>query len=316
MGGGGTDFKYYYEKYGGFLMAATINKYVYILANRRFEENIRLSYSKTEIVDSIDKIEHRIFKECLRFSGINKQIELVSVADVPAHCGLGTSSAFTVALLNALFKYKHENLSIEKLAEYACHIELDILKEPIGKQDQYATAFGGLRAYWFERDGRVRVEPVNIKKENMIELQNNLFLFYLKKERPAGKILQAQNKKAIAGDKDTIERLHKLKSIGLKTKKIFESGNIDEFGELLHEHWMIKRCLSNRITDCFIDEAYALARKNGVIGGKVVGAGGGGFLLLYCPKNKARLVSSMKKLKLYPTWFNLEDEGAEINFHN
>jgi len=316
MGGGGTDFSYYYEKHGGFLMAAAINKYVYIMVNKRCNESVRLSYSKTEIVDDINKIEHNIFREALRYNKIYKQIELVSVADVPAQCGLGTSSAFTVALLNGLFAFKREYISLKRLANAACYIEIDILKEPIGKQDQYAASFGGFKAYWFNRDGTVNVEPVMIKEENLIELQNNILLFSLNKERPASYVLEIQNKKCLAGDEDTFERLHEIKRIGLYTKEVLEKGKIDEFGDLLHEHWLIKKKLSDRVTDPFIDEAYDIARKNGAIGGKVVGAGGGGFLLLYCPKNRANLISAMKKINLVPMWFSFEPEGAKIIFHS
>lgn len=316
MGGGGTDLPSYYERRGGFLMSAAINKYVYIMANKRFNKSIRLSYSKTEIVDSIEEIEHNIFREALKYAGIDKQIELVSVADMPAQCGLGTSSSFTVALLNALFEYKKSYVGLEQLAESACHLEIDILKEPIGKQDQYAASFGGFRAYWFNQDGSVTIEPVKIKEEDMMELQNNIFLFHLNKERAAGDILEVQNKKGKEGDKATLEKLDKIKKIGLYTKKIFEEGRIDEFGELLHEHWLIKKGLSDKISDPFIDEAYDMGRKNGALGGKVVGAGGGGFLLLYCPKDKAKLVSAMRKIGLVPMWFSFEHEGAKIIFHS
>lgn len=316
MGGGGTDLPYYYEKYGGFLMAAAINKYVYIMVNKRFEETIRLSYSKTEIVDDIDEIEHKIFREALRYADIKKQIELVSVADVPAQCGLGTSAAFTVALLNGLFEYQKTYVNLEGLARAACHIEIEVLKEPIGKQDQYAAAFGGFRAYWFNQDGSVVIEPVKVKEENMIELQNNIFLFYLNMERPASVILEAHGKKAKAGDKVTLEIMHKIKELGLYTKKKLEQGKIDEFGELLHEHWLIKKKLSDKISDDSIDEAYDVARKNGAIGGKVVGAGGGGFLLLYCPKDKSKLVSALAKVGLKPMWFSFEPEGAKTIFHS
>lgn len=316
MGGGGTDLPYYYEKYGGFLMAAAINKYVYIMVNKRHNTSIRLSYSKTEIVESINDIEHNIFREALKYANINKQIELVSVADVPAQCGLGTSSAFTVALLNGLFEYNHTYVSLDELAKVACHIEIDILKEPIGKQDQYAASFGGFRAYWFNKDGSVTVKPIAIKEEDIIELQNNMFLFDLNKTRSASYVLEDQNKKCIEGDQKTLDKLHKIKEIGLRTKKIFENGNIDEFGELLHEHWLTKKGLSDKVTDPFIDEAYNVAIKNGAIGGKVVGAGGGGFLLLYCPKDKARLVLAMKKIGLQPMWFSFEHEGAKIIFYS
>ena len=316
MGGGGTDLPSYYERYGGFLMAAAINKYVYVMANKRFYDSIRLSYAKTEIVNSIDEIEHPIFRESLRHTAIGKQIELVSVADMPSHCGLGTSSAFTVALLNSLYAYKKEYVSLESLARTACHIEIDVLKEPIGKQDQYAASFGGFRAYWFNKDGSVVVEPVSIKEESLIELQNNIFLFHMKKERSASSVLAVQNENTKNMDKDTIDRLHKIKDIGLRTRKIFESGNIDDFGEILREHWLTKKKLSDKISDPFIDEVYDTSIKNGAVGGKIVGAGGGGFLLLYCPKEKPKLISAMAKMGLAPMWFLFEHEGAGITFHS
>lgn len=316
MGGGGTDLPSYYEKFGGFLMAATINKYVYILLNKRFEKSIRLSYSKTEIVDDVGSIEHRIFKEALIYAGIEKQVEIVSVADVPSNCGLGTSSVFTVSLLNALFTYKKNYISLDKIAEAACQIEIDILKEPIGKQDQYASAFGGFNSYTFNKDGSVIVEPVNICEEVLMELQSNIFLFYLEQKRSASAILEEQNTKTKEDNKATIDRLHKIKEIGMYTKKVFESGKIDEFGEILHEHWLIKKGLSNKICNPFIDEVYETARKNGALGGKVIGAGGGGFLLLYCPTQKTRLVSAMKKINLFPTWFSFEHEGVKKIFYS
>ncbi|MCX6157531.1 MAG: sugar kinase [Ignavibacteriota bacterium] len=311
MGGGGTDLPSYYKEYGGFLLATSINKYVNIVLNKRFEEDIRLSYSKTEIVDDISKIEHRIFREALNYTGITKQIELASISDVPSNCGLGTSSTFTVALLNALYAYKRNYVSIDKLAEAACHIEIDILKEPIGKQDQYASAYGGFNAYYFNKDGSVNVEPVDIKEEMMIELQNNLFLFYLNITRSASSILTDQNEKSKQKDSSTLDKLHRIKEIGIHTKKVLEQGKINEFGEILHNHWMTKKGLSSKVSDPYIDEAYDIAMKNGAIGGKVVGAGGGGFLLVYCPNNKPKLVEALRKFGLKPTWFSFEFEGAK-----
>jgi len=316
MGGGGTDLASYYEKHGGFLLAASINKYVHIMLNKRFEDSIRLSYSKTEIVNNIKEIEHRIFRESLRFADIKKQVEIVSIADVPSNCGLGTSSTFTVALLSALFSYRRNHKTLTELAECACKIEIDILKEPIGKQDQYAAAFGGFNAYTFHKNGEVTVEPVNISEGAMMELQSNIFLFYLNKKRSAGDILKEQNKKTKDNNVDVVNRLHKIKEIGLHTRKIFEKNKIDEFGDLLHEHWILKKGLSSKISDAFIDEAYELARQNGAIGGKVIGAGGGGFLLFYCPKEKSKLISVMKKIGLEPTWFTFEHEGVKNGFYN
>lgn len=315
MGGGGTDLPSYYTRYGGFLMATSINRFVYIMVNKRFYDSIRLSYSETEIVDDVEQVKHRIFREALRYTGIDSQIEIVSVSDVPAQCGLGASSSFLVSLLNGLYAYKKEYLTLKGLAESACTIEIDILGEPIGKQDQYAAAFGGFNAYTFEKDGSVTVEPVRISEENLEELQSNIFLFHMKKERKAGEILCEQNEKTEQGDRATIDNLHRIKEIGLHTREVLEAGKIDELGEILHEHWVTKQKLSGRISDEFIDEAYEVARKNGAIGGKIVGAGGGGFLMLYCPHNRARLVSSMDGLGLSPMRFSFEREGARIVFY-
>ncbi len=316
MGGGGTDLPSYYEKHEGFLLAAGINKYVHILLNKRFEESIRLSYSKTEIVDNVNEIEHSIFSESLKYAGIKKQVEIVSIADVPSNCGLGTSSTFTVSLLSALFAYKRDYVSLSKLAECACNIEINLLKEPIGKQDQYAATFGGFNAYTFYKDGNVNVEPVKISDGAFTELQNNIFLFYLNKKRSASDILKHQNKKTKENNKDVIDRLHKIKEIGLVTKKILEKDKINEFGELLHEHWVLKKGISKKISDPFIDEVYEAAMKNGAIGGKVIGAGGGGFLLFYCPYEKSKFLSALKKFGLSPTWFAFEREGVKTGFYN
>lgn len=316
MGGGGTDLPSYYREFGGFLIASAINRYVYILLNKRFEETIRLSYSQTEIVENVEQIKHNIFREALKYAGINKQVELVSVADVPSNCGLGTSSTFTVSLMNALYAYKKDYVSLYKLAESACEIEIEILKEPIGKQDQYASAFGGFNAYYFNKDNSVTIEPINIREEVLMELQSNLFLFYLNQKRSASNVLKEQDKKSKIKDENVINRLHKIKEIGLQTRKLFESGKIDEFGEILHEHWMTKKGLSSGITNTFIDEVYETARNNGAIGGKIVGAGGGGFLLLYCPRDKTKLVEAMKMHNLCPTWFSFEPEGAKKVYYN
>lgn len=317
LGGGGTDLPSYYRQHGGFLVAAAIDKYIYLMVEKRFQPSIRLSYSKTEIVDRVDQIQHPLFREALRYTGLERQIELISLAEVPANCGLGTSSSFAVALLNALFEYQRKRVSQRDLAEAACHLEMDILKEPIGKQDQYVAAFGGINAYWFERDGGVRVEPLAVKPENLLELQNNLLLFYLNRERDARTVLADQDRKSQTGDQPTLERLHRIKEIGLATKKLLEAGDrLDAFGELMHEHWLTKRGLSDKVSDAFIDEAYETARRHGALGGKVVGAGGGGFLLLYCPQNKSKLVGALQPLGLEPMWFGFAAEGARVGFYS
>ena len=313
LGGGGTDLESYYSKYGGFLIAAAINKYVFITVNERFYDSIRLSYSQTEIVDNVNQIKHRIFREALKFLGISHGIELVSIADVPANCGLGTSSSFTVSLLNALHAYKKEFVTQQQLAEEACHIEIDILGEPIGKQDQYMAAFGGITCLTFGKNGEVIVEPLQISYEALDQLENNILLFHTGIERSASEILSEQDERSKKDDPAVLSNLHQIKEIGLETKRALAKGDVDRFGELLHVHWETKKRRSQKMTDPFIDECYEVARKNGALGGKIVGAGGGGFFMFYSNNsNKPRLYQAMKRLKLKPMKFRLEPEGAKI----
>lgn len=312
LGGGGTDLASYYSKFGGFLIGGGIDKYVFISVNRRFYPSIRLSYSKTEIVDSPEEIEHRMFRESLRSLGIGKQIEIVSVADVPANCGLGSSSAFTVSLLNALHNYKREYISLKDLAEEACKIEIDILGEPIGKQDQYISAFGGITCLTFEKDGNVIVEPIRMSSERIMELESNIMLFYTGKERIASDILSTQDEKTKADDETTIKILHEIKDIGMETRKAFDKGDLDRFGELLDNHWKTKKRLSAKISDPFIDECYETARRSGAMGGKIMGAGGGGFFMFYCTQGKIELIEAMKRMGLRFMDFRFDFEGAKI----
>ena len=315
LGGGGTDLKSYYSKYGGFLIAATIGKYVFISANRRFYDSIRLSYSQTEIIDNINEIKHHIFREALRFLGIGNGIELVSIADVPANCGLGTSSSFTVSLLNALHAYKRNFVTQSQLAEEACHIEIDILGEPIGKQDQYMAAFGGITCLTFGNDGEVIVEPLQISAEALDQLENNLLLFHTGIERSASEILSEQDEKCNQDDSEMTQNLHQIKEIGLETRKYLEKGQVDMLGELLHVHWETKKKRSQKMSDPFVDECYEVARKNGAAGGKLIGAGGGGFFMFYCNNNnndKTKLGEAMQKMGLRWERFHFDFDGAKI----
>ncbi len=312
LGGGGTDLASYYSKFGGFLIAGGIDKYIFICINRRFERSIKLSYSKTEVVQSVDQIEHNIFREALRLCGVENQVELASIADVPANCGLGSSSSFTVALLTALRSYTRDFASLKDLAEEACRIEIDILGAPIGKQDQYMAAFGGVTALTFEPDGQVRVEPLRMPNGKLVELEYNIALFYTGIERSASDILASQNQKTLEDDQAVIERLHGIKKIGLETRRLFEKGDIDSFGELLHEHWTTKKKLSQAISSPFMDECYEAARKAGALGGKIMGAGGGGFFLFYCPGTKAQVVQRLTGLGLRYFPFRFDYEGAKI----
>jgi D-glycero-alpha-D-manno-heptose-7-phosphate kinase len=313
LGGGGTDLKSYYSKYGGFLIAAAINKYVFITANQRFYDSIRLSYSQTEIVDNVNEIKHRIFREALKLLGINNGIELVSIADVPANCGLGTSSSFTVSLLNALHTYNKNFITQQQLAEEACHIEIDILGEPIGKQDQYIAAFGGLNCLTFEKNGEVIVEPLQISYEALDQLESNILLFHSGIERSASEILSEQDEKSKKDDPVVLSNLHQIKEIGLETRKALERGDVDKLGEFLDVHWETKKKRSQKITDPFIDECYEVARKNGALGGKIVGAGGGGFFMFYCNNNsRPKLYQAIKKVGLKSMKFQFDPEGAKI----
>ncbi|MBN1643723.1 MAG: GHMP kinase [Dehalococcoidales bacterium] len=313
LGGGGTDLKSYYSKYGGFLIAGAINKYCTILANKRFYDSIRLSYSETEIRDRVEDINHRIFRAVLQFMDIKEGIELHSTADVPAGCGLGTSSTFTVALLNATHAYKKDFVTQKQLAEEACHIEIDTLGEPIGKQDQYMAAFGGLNCITFEKTGDIHVEPLRISSEAMDMLENNLVLFFTGKERSASDILKEQDDKSKSDDPAMAQNLHQIKDIGFQTKKYLESGQIDMLGELLDAHWQIKKKRSTKMSDPLIDECYELARYNGAIGGKLIGAGGGGFLMFYCNNgSKVKVVEAIQKMNLRWERFHFDHTGAKI----
>jgi len=318
LGGGGTDLPAYYEQFGGYLVASAIDKYVYVSANKRFYDDIRLSYSKTEIVADVDEIEHRIFREALRMTGVTKGIELTSVADVPANSGLGSSSSFTVALLNALHTYKRRFCASQELAEQACHLEMTRLGEPVGKQDQYIAAFGGVTSFTFEKDGAVHVEPVPIADEVLDDLQNNLCIIYSGVERAASVVLSEQGQRMRSLDQATIERMHRIKALGHEVHRILVSGDIDAYGELLHEHWTNKRKLTSKMTDSSIDEHYEAARKAGAIGGKLMGAGGGGFFMLYTrPHDKRRVIEAMAARGLRQLRFRFDVDGARIvaNLH-
>lgn len=313
LGGGGTDLPSYAREHGGFLVAAAIDKHIFVCAAKRFYDSIRLAYSKMELVDSVDQIEHRIYREALRLTGIEKGIELQSFADVPANSGLGSSGTFTVALLNALHTYNREFVPTQQLAEEASHIEIDVLKEPIGKQDQYISAYGGITAFTFAKDGSVEVERVPMREEVIDELESNLLVFYSGIERAASVVL-ADQAKSIVSDRDgAVARMHRIKELGYETRRIFVAGTLDQYGELLHEHWSNKRKLTSAMSDSTIDEHYDAALKAGAIGGKLMGAGGGGFFLFYVRSQERRRVhEAMVARGLRPLRFRFDFDGARI----
>jgi D-glycero-alpha-D-manno-heptose-7-phosphate kinase len=318
LGGGGTDLLSYSLEHGGFLVAAAIDKFVVVSVARRFYENIRLAYSKLEMVDTVDQIEHRIFREALRFTQLHKALELHSVADVPANSGLGSSSSFTVALLNGLHAFKRDFVPIEQLAREACHIEIDLLKEPIGKQDQYIAAYGGITAFTFNKDGSVDTERLPIQDAVVDELESNLLIFYSGVERSASVVLAEQGQKIQQNKDQAVERMHRIKALGHDTKRLLLEGNLDTYGELLHEHWTNKRKLASKMTDSVIDEHYEAARKAGALGGKLMGAGGGGFFMFYVrPLDRRRVYETLVARGLRPLRFRFDFDGARImaNFH-
>lgn len=318
LGGGGTDLPGYANAHGGFVVSAAIDKYIYVTANKRFYRDIRLAYSKTEIARAVDSIEHPIFREALRMTGIEHSIELTSVADLPANSGLGSSSAFTVSLLNALHTYKREFVSSRQLAEEACQIEIERLGEPVGKQDQYIAAFGSVAAMTFERDGSVVVEPVPARSEVLDELEANLVIVYSGIERPARVVLAEQGQRLAGDEPGMAARMHRIKEIGYEVVRLLVSGDVDRYGELLHAHWTEKRQLASAMTDPVIDEHYEAARAAGALGGKIMGAGGGGFFMFYVrPENKRRLVEAMTARGLRILRFRFDTDGARIvaNLH-
>lgn len=313
LGGGGTDIPSYYSQYGGFLISAAINKYVYVIINSRFENSIRLSYSRTETVDSFEEIQHPIVRECMRLVGLEKGVEIVSIADLPGSTGLGSSSTFTVGLLRALHAYKGESISPHQLAEEAYWIEVGILKEPIGKQDQYISSFGGAVSMSIETNGQVHLQPLPLGKESIQNLEQTLLLFYTGFQRSASDVLAEQNQ-SIARDVDSVmDAMHQIKEIGYKSADALVSNDFNLFGNLLDQHWNAKKNLSTNISNSQIDFWYELAMKNGALGGKIMGAGGGGFFMFCCPnKEQGRVRKVLADEGLQEMNYYIEPEGSKV----
>jgi len=281
LGGGGTDLPSYYREHEGFLVAGAIDKYVYMMAHTVFQKRYRMKYSEFEEVDEATQIKHPLLREAIVRHWRGAPLEIASVADVPAGTGMGSSGAFTVALLKALALARRVSVTPQTLAEQACEIEIDILGEPVGKQDQYVAAHGGICTYTFHKDDSVTVEPLELSEQTLGELRNNLLLFYTGAARSASDILADQVARTSDGDENMLENLHLIKEMGYRSAALLRSGDLFAYAELMHEHWQVKRLRSPGMTDENIDNLYTLARRSGVIGGKLVGAGGGGFLLVY-----------------------------------
>jgi D-glycero-alpha-D-manno-heptose-7-phosphate kinase len=312
LGGGGTDLASYYENHGGFLISAAIDKYVYVTVTRPFTEGIYLKYSQLESVKKVSAVGHPIIREALGLMDIRTpQIEITTLADIPSGTGLGSSGSFTTALLKALYTHRKRHIHQEELAKLACHIEIDILKEPIGKQDQYISAFGGLTCFTFQKNGKVDATPLKISMTTMFELEDNLLLFFTGFARSASSILEDQNTKSSKNDEEMIENLHYVKDLGIRSKSALEMANLTLFGELMNEHWQHKRRRSGGMSNSKIDEWYQIAMSNGAIGGKLVGAGGGGFLM-FMAEDRTKLRLAMSKIGLEEVRFKFDFEGSKV----
>jgi len=312
LGGGGTDLASYYEGYEGFLIAAAIDKYVYVTVMRPFTEGIYLKYSQLEHAEKIVDVHHPIIRETLDIMDFRTpQVEITTLADIPAGTGLGSSGSFTTALLKALYTHRKRHIHQEELAELACHVEIDRLGEPIGKQDQYIAAVGGLTCFTFHRDGKVTATPLKISMETMFDLEDNLLLFFTGFSRSASGILKDQKVKSQQNDADMLANLHYVKDLGYRSKAALEVGDTKLFGELMHEHWAHKKRRSGGMSNPKIDEWYQLAMNNGAIGGKLVGAGGGGFLM-FMAKDRTQLRKAMAGAGLEEVRFKFDFEGTKV----
>jgi D-glycero-alpha-D-manno-heptose-7-phosphate kinase len=312
LGGGGTDLASYYEDHEGFLIAGAIDKYVYVTVIRPFTEGIYLKYSQLEHVGKIADVQHPIIREALSIMDFRTpQLEITTLADIPAGTGLGSSGSFTTALIKALFTHRKRHIHQEELAELACHIEIDRLAEPIGKQDQYIAAIGGLTCFVFHKDGRVTSTPLKVSMETIFELEDNLLLFFTGFSRSASGILKDQKLKSQENDFEMMANLHYVKELGYRSKKALEGGDTKLFGELMHEHWEHKKRRSGGMSNSKIDEWYQIAITNGAIGGKLVGAGGGGFLM-FMASDRTKLRKAMDDIGLEEVRFKFDFEGAKV----
>lgn len=312
LGGGGTDLPSYYRDHSGFLIAAAIDKYIYITLHQTFVQELIIKYSKLERVSSIDEVEHPIIREALKYIGVGApHLEITSMADIPAGTGLGSSGSFTTALLKALHTLKKNLVHPKELAEEACHIELNLLNEPIGKQDQYIAAYGGITCFRFLPNDQVEAWPLKIDQETLFNLEDNLLLFFTGYSRSASNILKEQDSKSKEKNNDMIANLHFIKELGFKSQEALEKGNLYEFADLMNVHWEHKKQRSSNMSNTKIDEWYELARANGALGGKMIGAGGGGFLMFYAD-DKMKLRHVMREAGLHEVRFRFDFSGTQV----
>ncbi len=312
LGGGGTDLPSYYQEHGGSLISAAIDKYVYIQINDRFIPKFLLKYSKLEEVEKLDEIEHPLIREALRLLGYqDHRLEITSTADIPAGTGLGSSGSFSTALLKALHLHLKNLISTSELAEQACQLEIDILKEPVGKQDQYIAAYGGMTCFNFPTKGPVEVRPLKVSTRTMHDMEDHLLLFFTGYTRSASTILKDQDDRSKNNDRTILENMHDVKQLGQEIKVALEAGNLQQFGVLMNEHWEHKRKRSTSISNDQINHWYDIGMKNGALGGKLIGAGGGGFLMFLC-HDVARVRQVMSEQGLHEVRFRFDFEGTKV----
>lgn len=312
LGGGGTDLPSYYQQHTGFLIAAAIDKYVYITLHDTFVTDLIVKYSKLERVTDANKLEHPIIREAMAMLGIDgRSMELTSMADIPSGTGLGSSGSFTTGLLKALHAWKKNLVHPAELAEHACEIELNRLHEPIGKQDQYISAYGGITCFKFLPDGKVEAWPLNISQDTLCNLEENLLLFFTGYSRSASTILKEQDSKSKMADSSMIENLHFVKDLGFQSQRALETGELNDFARLMDVHWQRKKERSGGMSNAKINEWYDLAMASGALGGKLIGAGGGGFLMFYA-NEKTKLRQAMRSVGLKEVRFRFDFEGTKL----
>jgi D-glycero-alpha-D-manno-heptose-7-phosphate kinase len=311
IGGGGTDLPSYYQRYGGFVISAAINQYIFIGINRIFTNDYVIKYSALERVQTVQEIQHPIIREALQMHQVGPNVEIVSLADIPAGTGLGSSGSFTVSLVRALYAFQHEYASAETVAEEACHIEMERLGQAVGKQDQYVASFGGLICMTIDPGGKVKVSPLKIPKPALRELEDRLLMFFTGYSRSSGELLSDQKKRTETGDSAMIDNLHFVKDLGMRIQVALEAGDFDRFGELMHEHWLHKKRRTEGMSNPCIDHWYNVGRANGAIGGKLIGAGGGGFLMFYTTDPGA-LRQAMARERLQEVRFHFDHDGSTV----